>query len=41
MTVEACEEAALGAALQEIAASDYHAEPPLALPILLGEDPRT
>ncbi|MBM3818628.1 MAG: homoserine dehydrogenase [Acidimicrobiia bacterium] len=41
MTVEACEEAALGTALQEIAAAEYHAEPPLALPILLGEDPRT
>jgi homoserine dehydrogenase len=41
MTVEACEEAALGAALQDIGAADYHAEPPLALPILLGEDPRT
>lgn len=41
MTVEACEEAALRAALHEIARADYHAEPPLALPILLGEDPRT
>jgi homoserine dehydrogenase len=41
MTVEACGEAALGTALQEIAAAEYHAEPPLALPILLGDDPRT
>jgi homoserine dehydrogenase len=41
MTVEACEEAALRAALHDITASDYHAEAPLALPILLGEDPRT
>jgi len=40
ITVEACEEAALGKALQEIAAADFHAEPPLALPMLLGEDPR-
>src|SRR5688572_9442243 len=41
MTVEACEEAALRAAIHEIAGAEYHAEPPLALPILLGEDPRT
>ncbi len=41
MTVEACEEAALRAAIHDIAAAEYHAEPPLALPILLGEDPRT
>jgi homoserine dehydrogenase len=41
ITVEACEEAALRAAIHEIAGADYHAEPPLALPILLGEDPRT
>jgi len=40
ITVEACEEAALGKAVQEIAAADFHAEPPLALPMLLGEDPR-
>src|SRR5687768_8746517 len=36
ITVEACEEAALGAAVQDIAGHDYHAEPPLALPMLLG-----
>jgi hypothetical protein len=41
MTVEACEEAALRAAVHEMATAEYHAEPPLALPILLGEDPRT
>jgi homoserine dehydrogenase len=41
ITVEACEEAALGAAVQDIAGHDYHAEPPLALPMLLGDDPRT
>jgi homoserine dehydrogenase len=41
ITVEACEEAALGAALSEIGGHDYHAEPPLALPMLLGDDPRT
>ena len=41
MTVEACEEAPLKAALQEISRAEYHVEPPLALPILLGEDPRT
>jgi homoserine dehydrogenase len=40
-TLEPCEEAALAAALKEIAAADFHAEPPLALPMLLGEDPRT
>lgn len=36
ITVEACEEAALRAALSEIGAATYHAEPPLALPMLLG-----
>jgi homoserine dehydrogenase len=41
ITVEACEEAALGKAFREIADCDFHAEPPLALPMLLGEDPRT
>jgi len=35
ITVEACEEAALTAALDEISAADWHAEPPLALPMLL------
>jgi homoserine dehydrogenase len=35
-TVEACEEGALRAALQEIGSGGYHAEPPLALPMLLG-----
>ena len=41
ITVEACEEAALRAAMDEIARADFHAEPPLALPMLLGDDPRT
>jgi homoserine dehydrogenase len=41
ITVERCEEAALGAAIEEIARHDYHTEPPLALPMLLGDDPRT
>ena len=35
ITVEACEEAALRAALEQISAADWHAEPPLALPMLL------
>ena len=37
ITVEACEEAALEKAVAEIAAADFHAEPPLVLPMLLGE----
>jgi homoserine dehydrogenase len=41
ITVEACEEAALVAALNEIGTADFHAEPPLALPMLLGDDQRT
>lgn len=41
ITVEACEEAALVAALEEIGSADYHAEPPLALPMLLGDEQRT
>ena len=41
ITVEACEESALGAAVKEIAKEDYHAEQPLALPMLLGDDSRT
>ena len=41
ITVEACEEAALGAALEEIGRADFHAEPPLALPMLLGDNQRT
>jgi len=36
ITVEACEEGALRAAVTEINGAAYHAEPPLALPILLG-----
>jgi homoserine dehydrogenase len=37
ITVEACEEAALREAVQEIAEADFHAQPPLALPMLPGE----
>jgi len=40
ITVEPCEEAALNAALKEITKSDFLAEPPLALPMLLGDEPR-
>jgi homoserine dehydrogenase len=35
ITVEPCEEAALASALAEISSADWHAEPPLALPMLL------
>jgi homoserine dehydrogenase len=35
ITVEACEEGALRTALDEIGKADWHAEPPLALPMLL------
>ena len=35
VTLEACEEAALEAALNEIAAADFHSEPPVALPVLV------
>ncbi len=38
ITVEPCEEAPLLAALREIAAADFHAERPMALPMLLGGD---
>jgi homoserine dehydrogenase len=37
-TVEPCEEAALAAAVREIASLDFHAAPPLALPMLLGQE---
>ena len=37
ITVEACEEAALLDAVQEIGEADFHAQPPLALPMLFGE----
>ena len=40
-TLEPCQEAALAAAVQEIAAADFHAEPTLVLPMLLGDDTRT
>ena len=36
ITVEACEEAALRRALSDIERADFHADPPLALPMLLG-----
>jgi homoserine dehydrogenase len=37
ITVEPCEQAALLNALREIGSADWHADPPLALPMLLGE----
>ena len=40
ITVEACEEPALRTALAEITRFDFHAEAPLALPMLLGDDPK-
>jgi homoserine dehydrogenase len=39
VTVEPCPEDALLAALNELHDADWHAEPPLALPTLLGQDP--
>ena len=39
ITVEPCEEAALGQALTQLSALDWHAEEPLALPMLVGEYP--
>ncbi len=36
ITVEPCEEQQLLSALEEISKADYHAQPPLALPLLLG-----
>jgi homoserine dehydrogenase len=36
VTVEPCQEFALDAALRAIAGAEYHSEPPLALPMLLG-----
>ncbi len=36
ITVEPCEERSLMSALEEISKGDYHAQPPLALPLLLG-----
>jgi hypothetical protein len=41
ITVEACEESAINKAIQAISKEDFHAEPPVALPMLLGDDPRT
>ncbi|HKE85590.1 MAG TPA: homoserine dehydrogenase [Vicinamibacterales bacterium] len=38
ITVEPCEEVALGAALDEIGRATWHAEAPLALPMLVGAD---
>jgi homoserine dehydrogenase len=38
ITVEPCEESALHEALGELSDADWHAEPPLALPRLLGQD---
>ena len=36
VTVEPCEQSALDTALGAIASAEYHTEPPLALPMLLG-----
>lgn len=36
ITVEPCEERSLKSALEEISKGSYHAQPPLALPLLLG-----
>ena len=36
VTVEPCEELALNSAIRAIAGAEYHSEPPLALPMLLG-----
>jgi homoserine dehydrogenase len=36
ITIEPCEQAALRAALDEILTADWHAEPPIALPMFLG-----
>ncbi len=36
ITVEPCEERSLVSALKDISKGDYHVEPPLALPLLLG-----
>jgi homoserine dehydrogenase len=38
ITVEPCQESAVNAALADITKVDYHAEPPLALPMLLGDE---
>ena len=40
ITVEACEEASVRAAIDDIARFEFHAEPPLSLPMLLGDDER-
>lgn len=37
ITVESCEEAPLRTAFEEIGRADFHAEPPLALPMLFGD----
>ena len=38
VTVEPCEQTALDAACREIDAEDFHAEPPLVMPVLPGEE---
>lgn len=38
ITVEPCAEVDLATALQQIATAEWHAEPPLALPMLLGDN---
>jgi hypothetical protein len=39
ITLEPCSEAALDTALAEIGQADWHAAPPLGLPMLLGGNP--
>ena len=38
VTVEPCEDTALRGAMDDIGAQDFHAEPPLVMPVLPGED---
>ena len=38
VTVESCEQTALNAALRDIDAENFHAEPPLVMPVLPGEE---
>ena len=38
VTVEPCEQTALNAALRDIEAENFHAEPPLVMPVLPGEE---
>jgi homoserine dehydrogenase len=38
VTVEPCDHAALAGAMADILAEDFHAEPPLVMPVLVGEE---